>query len=622
MRDFLSRKSGIAFLAFCLVSGVSIVAVAQDVDREDAQIAESAIVSDPESDFAVEGDGLDAPVVLQTARFLGVTPGETTLEEVRDKLGDPLNERTVGSDVVLQYAVGPFPSVDITIRDDVAVSVVAELSEPRTANDLAKELGVDTFTAILVENNGEALGMAFPERGMLFSYAINAPRRIVDRIVLEPLSAEMFLLRADATPVDQYERKLNDLERVLDIEPNNAEALWQGAKLLDLTGKQNDALQLAKKAVQASRNTPEYKLTLAKFTARAGDHQGAVAAVKRLLEQRNMTSLDEAHGKVVLGDLLSSGLNRDFAAAIEQHLAAVKIATPIVSDSDIAVRHRAEIVLVDAYLGAANDIANGNWERKSEVVPKWLKSAEELAVGFVQNDGATAILPLVVWRRTLEAYAGMDGDVTDTESVVQAVQQTGDALIDESDDASYKQHVRWEMLRANFAALRVAQTRARWSEALTYAGEAVRLVEQLPKDRLANDEARYLVGRLYFYVGSIYAINYKDHSEAVRWFERAIPNFEGGLAKADLFDTGIHGERYVSMGVSYWEAELADEALKLTKRGRDLMERAIKAGLLNKQSLIVPYTNLAEMLRAGGQVDEAEAFSARLAQLEGDSSQR
>ena len=123
-------------------------------------------------------------------------------------------------------------------------------------------------------------------------------------------------------------------------------------------------------------------------------------------------------------------------------------------------------------------------------------------------------------------------------------------------------------------------------------------------------------------MGSIYAINHKDHSEAIRWYERALPHFEAGLPKSDLFDTGVQGERFVSMGVSYWKAELADEAVKLTERGLDLMERATKANLLDQRALIVPYTNLAEMYRTGGRSDEAQDYAAKLARLESDQTQR
>ena len=613
MRDSMSRALILTWVLPGVLGWCGVVARAQQSESNES----------PQTAVAAEkAEAAPTTTEIQTAGFLGVTPGETTLAEVIEKLGDPRNELVNDTDAVLEYRVGPFPKVEVFLTNDVVVSVLAQLNEPREPSALAKELGLTAFTPVVVKNAEESLGIAYPERGVLFSYAADSPRPRVAQLLLEAPSAEMFLLRVAATPSGHYTRKLADLERILDLDPRNAEAHWLGAQLLAITGKPEEALKLAKKATQLAPKNDRYQLTQAKFTARAGDQQGSVVAVKRLLDRTDVAAVDRARAELELGDLLSTGLNRDYQAAVKHHLAAVKAATPLVSDEDTHIRHEAEQILVDAHLGAASDIAQGHWDRKSEVVPKWLHSAEELATGFVQNDGADPILPILVWRRTLEAYAAMDGEVIDASSVVEAVQEMGQQLIEASTDPLYRQHLQWELLQANYAALRIEQSRARYSQALKYAGEAVRLVEELPKDRTANSQARYLIGRLYFYVGSIYAVNHKDHSEAVRWYERALSHFDDRLPKSELYDTGMHGERFVSMGVSYWKAELADEAVKLTERGLDLMERATKASLLDQQSLIVPYANLAEMHRAGGRGDEAQDYAAKVARLQDDKTQR
>ncbi|MCA9119164.1 MAG: hypothetical protein H6822_22915 [Planctomycetaceae bacterium] len=612
MRDWMSRKIAIICLITSMVCWCAAVAPAQESSGDEAEDSQTT----GETAETVEA------VELQAARFMGVTPGETLMAEVLAKLGEPKTRQIGQTTTVLEYQLGPFPRVEVFFNDDVVSSVVAQLKEPRNPADLATELGLDSFKPVAIRNAAETLGIAYPERGVLFSYDVGSPRPRVAQLLLEPLSAEMFLLRVESTANDQYLQKLADLERVLDLDPKNADALWLGGKLLAITGQQDEALKLVKQAVQLAPKDDRFQLTQAKFTARAGDHKGSVVAVKRLLDRGDLSAVNRARAELDLGDLMSTGLNRDFKSAVEHHLAAVKSATPLVTHEDAIIRREAEEILVDAYLGAASDIAQGHWDRKSEVVPKWLRSAEELATGFVQNDGANKLLPLLVWRRTLEAYASMDDEVVDTASVAEAARLIATELIDNSDDALFHEHVRWELLQANFAALRVEQTRGRYSQALKYAGEAVRLVEELPKDRAANSQARYLAGRLYFYVGSIYAINHKDHSEAVRWYERALSHFTGGLPKSELYDTGIHGERYVSMGVSYWKAKLSDEAVKLTEQGLDLMERATKVNLLDQQSLAVPYSNLAEMHRVGGRSDQAEEFAAKVAKLQSEEAQR
>ena len=619
MRGSMSRTYCrlVVLVGTCWYCGA--VAFSQEPENSDQEALASAEPSATDADASEQAATF---VPMQAARFLGVTPGKTRLREVKEKLGKPQVEQVGDTSTVLQYQVGPFPKIEVFVADDVVVSIIAQLAEPQPAAELETQLGLKSLRPVAVKAAGETLGIAYPERGVMFSYQTGSRPPRVAHLVLEPLSAEMFLLRVEATPAEQYSNILEDLERVLDYDAKSAEAMWLGAKLLATTGKPKDALTLVKSAVKLAPNIERYQLTQAKFTAGAGDHKTAVAAVKRLLKRTNLSEIDRAQAELDLGELYASGLKRDYKVAIEHHLAALKAAAPLVSDVDPLIRRQAEHILIDAHLGAASDIAQGNWDRKPEVVPKWLRTAEELAAGFVQNDAAARILPVYVWRRTLETYAVMDGEVVDTTAIVEAAVETARILVEGSEDPLFQQHVQWELLQSQFAALQIARTRGRYSEALQYAGDAVQLAEQLPKDRTTDHHARYLIGRLYFYVGSVYAINHKDHSEAIRWYERALPYFDHGLPKSELFDTGTHGERFVSMGVSYWKAKLEKEALKITELGLDLMERATRAGLFDEQSLAVPYANLAEMHRAGGRDDEANVFEAKVARLERDQTQR
>ena len=77
-----------------------------------------------------------------------------------------------------------------------------------------------------------------------------------------------------------------------------------------------------------------------------------------------------------------------------------------------------------------------------------------------------------------------------------------------------------------------------------------------------------------------------------------------------------HGEAFVSMGVSYWEAGNRNEAMRLTEQGIKLMEQAIEAHLLNKTALAIPYSNLASMCREQGQEQQAKQFAILAARCE------
>ncbi len=80
------------------------------------------------------------------------------------------------------------------------------------------------------------------------------------------------------------------------------------------------------------------------------------------------------------------------------------------------------------------------------------------------------------------------------------------------------------------------------------------------------------------------------------------------MPAAALVEGGRHGESYVSMAVSYWATGNHEEAVRLTRNGLKLMEKAVEEGMLEQDALRVPYTNLATMHRFLGDDEQADAF--------------
>ena len=81
-------------------------------------------------------------------------------------------------------------------------------------------------------------------------------------------------------------------------------------------------------------------------------------------------------------------------------------------------------------------------------------------------------------------------------------------------------------------------------------------------------------------------------------------------------DLGRHGETFVSMGVSYWEANQRQKAVELTGQGIDRMEQAVQSKLIEESALAIPYGNLATMHRQLGQDSQAEQYVRKAARLE------
>lgn len=159
---------------------------------------------------------------------------------------------------------------------------------------------------------------------------------------------------------------------------------------------------------------------------------------------------------------------------------------------------------------------------------------------------------------------------------------------------------------ALYDAVQVYQMRAQRDQAMKYGRQAAELLEA---GRAGQDSAMdaYLIGRLYFRLGSIQAIGEQNHREAVGWFDKAIPVLQQAAGQLPALERGRLGETFVSMGVSYWETNQKDAAIKLTEQGVELMEKAAADGGLQVSALEVPYTNLASMHRQLGQ----EALAAK-----------
>jgi hypothetical protein len=73
-------------------------------------------------------------------------------------------------------------------------------------------------------------------------------------------------------------------------------------------------------------------------------------------------------------------------------------------------------------------------------------------------------------------------------------------------------------------------------------------------------------------------------------------------------DLGRHGERYVSMGASYFEAGDRELGIRLTREGLEMMREATAAAIIQETDLALPYSNLAAMYKVLGNSEESREF--------------
>ena len=551
------------------------------------------------------------PAAIEAASFKGVTPGVTPLAEVEKFWGAPKEISKRGGMLVQLYSIEPFEQVELNAIDGKVVAIVIHLAQAFPVSAVAKQLELNTIRPVLVSNElGEVLGQAYPERGVLFAFApsedAGKPSMKVAQIILEPINAEPFVLRAE-THLDTHCRaSLLDLEQALKLQPRNPRALWLYGRALAATGQYDSALTAVSDAVRFEPDNPRYRVTKAQILGQVGRLKEAIAEAQQAISIAKNRAHIQARAQCLIGDLLASGPNPDYRQAIRYHMEAIKTADTVANDRHPAIRQTAKEVLLDAHLGAAHDIAWGDWKDKETAVNRWLSRAAALAENLIKTEQGSPEYRFRVATRALAACVGLRGAIDPSDWTKQAI-RTGEELINSAQDPIRKAQLRWDLGMALYDALQVYQLRGDHDTALKYGEWAIEHLEEGDKQK-QSPTTSYLLGRLYFRLGAIYAIRDNNHRAAISWFEKAIPLLEKPLPREAAADLGRHGETFVSMGVSYWETGQRDKALALTERGVKLMEQAVQEGTLSENALAVPYNNLATMHRHRGAEEEAARF--------------
>ncbi len=183
-------------------------------------------------------DSLESgPLSIEAASFKGVTPGISTKENVAKTWGPPKKTAEQNGALVQLYSVEPFHHVEVHYTGDRVASVVIRFDRAFPADGVAKQLDLATVRPVLVSNDlGEILGLTYPERGVLFAFEASKepgkPSMKVAQLVLEPITAEPFVLRAETTLESRCDLSRRDLEEALSLEPDNARAHWLYSRVL------------------------------------------------------------------------------------------------------------------------------------------------------------------------------------------------------------------------------------------------------------------------------------------------------------------------------------------------------------------------------------------------------
>ncbi len=82
----------------------------------------------------------------------------------------------------------------------------------------------------VTDDRGEQIGIAFPERGVVFS--LDKKNEKIAQVLIEPLSPELFLLRAEERMMTEPRAQLLDIELSLVVQPEYAPSYALQSRLL------------------------------------------------------------------------------------------------------------------------------------------------------------------------------------------------------------------------------------------------------------------------------------------------------------------------------------------------------------------------------------------------------
>lgn len=561
----------------------------------------------------------DAPAIdAQPAKFNGIQPGKSTEKDVRAAWHAPKRTADTDDGKVLTYEIEPFRTVEVQIGDDAVSAINIELQSSLPPKRLAKQLALDKLDAVAVtDSEGVLLGQAYPERGVLFMFAppsdvvaatTNAPPATVTHVVIQPLDADAFTLRAESRLHGPYEQNINDLNTALVLNPNLAHAHWLLAEIYLATGQADKAKAAAEAASEIDPENAAYQLRLAEAQILLGQYDDATLAIRAVLDTEATPPIVKAQALHQMGQLASLGDAEISGKAIAFENRAIALADKLATSKNVKERRAAKEVLIQAHLAVAQQIAKQDFANKLQSVSQWIGRASGLAEDMIAHDGGSVELRLLVAKESLASLASFKAG-KDPAPWISEAEEAAATLTEQCADGFWRARIQWELGQAYYQAVRIEHLRLQPAAALRYGQLAIENLADGAAKRQAVYDSEQLVGELYFHIGVVHAVQKQDHKTAAQWYDKAMPLLTSPRPASTLLAPQHDGEELVSMGVSYWQIGEKDHAIDLTLHGVELVEKAVDAGSLPKKSLSVPYGNLATMYEQLGEKEDAAKYA-------------
>ena len=551
----------------------------------------------------------------RTLAFQGVTPGKTSRDELIKAVGKSQRRIRRGKSDIWQYQIAPFQRVDIEVREKKVRAIVVRLKKPISVDQAAVELKIaDLENAEIWKSDGVTLlGVVFPDRGILLRFGNGDGK--VTQIVIEPLSAEPFLLRVEQDAKHRYTMNLADLRQAARLQPRQARIpLWK-TRILASVGRYGEADQSIRRALQLAKGELQLECRVVRASVLMALDQVEKANQDIDAAIKSARAETRGRGQFLKGELIA-GTRGDYQAAIKFHMAAIQSVGKLAKSTTEPKRAVSALhVLVDAHFAAARDIANGRWKNQRKTALNWLNRATQLSERLFERTGDAGIR-LRAKVQTLEIYAIFGDKKLDPGAMIRQAAELGKKISGESTDPLFRQQLVWQLAKALGHAGETESRRRRYRRAIQYLTNAVTLRDALQSERPMTVLDRHQRGVECFTLGSVHAMQQGNHRESQLWFNQARIHLPKQMPAILTSQLRLHGDRLVAMGVAYWKIGDRPLGLKLTREGKQHLEAAVSKKLAKPDALIIPYNNLAGMLRTQGEEVEADSLSERAAALQ------
>lgn len=559
----------------------------------------------------------------EPVKFQNVLVGKATRHELITAWGQPKESSSSAEGDVLIFEKSPFQSIEVLLgAEDVVSSIKVALSSPLEVGPLSQQLGLDTVDSVLVTDElGTAVCRAYPERGVLFMIepstdvmpvdsSTEAPQQAhkVTQVAIQPIDARAFAYRAENRLQGPYEQNISDLKTAIALDPEFGRAYWLLARVYSAIGQADQADAAAAEACDIEPKNASFQLCRAMARQMLAEYDDAVLVVRAVLDREDLTEIDRAQALHQMGRLASLGDKEIAARAISFETRAIEIADKLGTSTDANERRAAKQLLVEAHVAIAEEVARQPFDDKSESLVQWLGRASGLAEDFIAKDGGSLELRLLIAQRALKAQSNLK-PARDPSAWITEAEEAAQSLLAQSNDELWQQHIKWELGQAYIHALRIEHNRRETEAALKFSQLAIDNLAIGASSRQAVHASEQIVGQLYFQTGAVYAVHKLDHAKAVPWYDKAAPLLTNNRPASELYAPRREGEMLVSMGVSYWQTGNKVKALEITQKGVELVEAAVECGVLAKDTLAVPYGNLASIYEQMGESKNAAKYS-------------